>query len=88
VLVRRITTVFDSAIAFKFVDGKILLQRWKYDDCSETNSSPLAGWFGFRIPTGARAFIFSKNIQTGAGVHPFSSTMGTGFFRGDRTSGA
>ena len=74
-----ITIAFHPAIAFKFVAGKILNQRWKYEDYSETNSSSLAGWFGVRIPTGVKDFIFSKNVQTGSGVHPTSSTMGTGF---------
>ena len=29
-------------------------------------------------PKSARDFIFSKNVQAGSGVHPASSTMGTG----------
>jgi hypothetical protein len=70
--------VLHPAIALKFVADKILLQRWKYENYSEKNLSALAGWFGVRIPTDARDFIFSKNAQTGSGVHPDFSSMGTG----------
>ena len=38
-----------------------------------------AGWSGYQIPVGAR---FPAPVQTGPGVHPASSTMGTGSFRG------
>ena len=31
--------------------SKILLQRWIFENWSETNSSALAGWLWFRIPT-------------------------------------
>ena len=44
-----------------------------------------AGWSGDRIPVMAR---FSAPVQTGAGVHPASCTMGTGSFPGVKTDGS
>jgi hypothetical protein len=39
---------------------------------------------GYRISVGAKFFA---HVQTGAGAHPASCTMGTGYFRGVKLPG-
>jgi hypothetical protein len=35
------------------------------------------GWSGVRVPTGARRYSLSQNIQTGFGAQPASNSMGS-----------